>query len=129
MKCVKRYNRVTLDGRPMRVAMKDDHKKDASSTGSLKSNPFGRGGGSPRDRDPTWGAARDHAPSRGPTTFSVTMTGVEPSKKAVPKQEKKKLKAKVNKKTTEKKPAAPAVSGADLDADMDSYFANRPAKE
>ena len=148
IRCAKRYNRVTLDSRPMRVMLKDDAQKSGSSDsrgGSTSSARQPRGGGA-RDRDQTWGSdrgggARDTGSSgreRG-TTFSVTMSGSDAAprreKKApVPKQQKKKplLKAKPAKKAAAAKPrpakeATP--SGADLDADMDSYFAARPVKE
>ena len=150
IRCAKRYNRVTLDSRPMRVMLKDDVQKSGSSDGrggSTSSARQPRGGGA-RDRDQTWGSDRgggvretgSGGRDRG-TTFSVTMSGMSGShaaprkeKKApVPKQQKKPLlKAKPAKKAAAAKPKSAkedAPSGADLDADMDSYFASRPAKE
>lgn len=107
----------------MRVTLKDEKATSSSSSSRLGS----------RDRDSTWG--NDRGGSRGgPTTFSVTMTGLS-SKDAEPKQKQKqprKLKAKKQSQGNKKEKAGEskqAVTGADLDADMDSYFSSRPAKQ
>ena len=144
IRCAKRYNRVTLDSRPMRVVLKEDGKSGSSSASGASSARQPHGGGA-RDRDPTWGNDRGGGAREtgfgggvrgGGTTFSVTMSSAAPAfgrekKTSVPKQ-KKLLKAKPVRAAAAPKPKPAkesAPSGADLDADMDSYFASRPAKE
>ena len=120
---VKKFNGLTLDNRPMVVALKESAapKRGGSDMASSKAFLFGGGGGGMGGR----GGGRQ-------TTFSVSMG----SNKA-PKKGKKGTvitKKEADKKMKDKKPKAkkeepkPKVDGATLDMDMDSYFANRPAK-
>ena len=130
-RAIQRYDRVTLDGRPMRVAM-----KDAGAAGAGVA-PSGRGG--PFSRDPAFTAARSSAPvpqtaKDTGTVFSVTMKGLSSSNtKAENGGDKKKVKSKLartkngSKDASREKSASTPVDAMTLDNDMDSYFAARTA--
>ena len=131
-RAIQRYDRVTLDGRPMRVSMKD--------AGSASSTERASGSG-PFSRDHAFGAARqsDPIPARKeinqPTTFSVTLAGLDNlkkkdnnvSKKPKAKANKPKAVATSDKKQNRREKPAP-MDASSLDNDMDSYFAARSNK-
>ena len=116
---VKKFNGLTLDGRPMQVALKEStmprqRPDPTTSKALLFGAQMGSRGGN----------------SRG-TSFSVTMghnNKITTKKikavavKAPPKKKEKKDKPKP------KKEAPKPKSSEDLNMEMDSYFANRPAK-
>lgn len=113
---VKKFNGLTLDGRPMQVALKEStmprqRPDPTTSKALLFGAQMGSRGGN----------------SRG-TSFSVTMGSgkIAATKikavKAPPKKKEKKDKPKP------KKEAPKPKSSEDLNMEMDSYFANRPAK-
>ena len=115
---VKKFNGLTLDGRPMQVALKESTMpKQRPDPTTSKALLFGAQMGSRGGN------------SRG-TSFSVTMgSGKIATKKikavvvkAPPKKKEKKDKPKP------KKEAPKPKSSEDLNMEMDSYFANRPAK-
>ena len=118
---VKKFNGLTLDGRPMVDALKESAvSKRGGDMASSKALLFGGGGGGLSSRG-----------GRGQTTFSVSLG----SNKLPKKGKKTTVLSKKEAEKKEKKPKAkkpeepkPKVDGATLDMDMDAYFANRPAK-
>ena len=116
---VKKFNGLTLDGRPMQVTMKEStvSKRPQDPTTS-KALLFGSQMGSR-------GGGRNSA-----TSFTVTLGGSnkqqkKPKTTVVVKQAPKK---KAPKKEKPKKEAPKPKSSDDLNMEMDSYFANRPTK-
>ena len=119
---VKKFNGLTLDGRPMNVALKESTVPRRADAVTSKALLFGSMGGS---RDQGYGRGG------GGPSFSVTMGGrnSQPKKQKtiVVKQAPKKKAEKPKKKAEKPKAPAPKAS-EDLNMEMDSYFANRPAK-
>mgnify|MGYP001364651027 CR=1 FL=1 len=121
---VKKFNGLTLDNRPMVVALKESAapKRGGGDMASSKAFLFGGGGGMGGR-----GGGRQ-------TTFSVSMGSMGSNKApkkgkkgtVITKEADKKMKDKKHK--AKKEEPKPKVDGATLDMDMDSYFANRPAK-
>ena len=138
----------------MRVTMKEEFDKSTSNSaggafGSIR-QPFGGGRGS-SERDPTFGRNEIRSlQAKAAPTFSVTMSGIEPSKreklssgagaskKAMLKNKgtnganngtKVKVKAVKPKPLKAVKETVPTPTVESMDEDMDAYFASRPAKE
>ena len=116
---VKKFNGLTLDGRPMQVSIKDPAtSKRNPDVATSKALLFGS-------------SSRMRGGDTSGPSFSVTLGGAnkQPKKqktivvKQAPKKKDKKPKA--GKTTLE---ALKPKSADDLNMEMDSYFANRPSK-
>lgn len=121
---VKKFNGLTLDGRPMQVALKDSTmSRRGDPSVASKALLFGSNMGGGRDQG--YGRGGGGGPS-----FSVTMGGgnKQPKKKTVVVKPAPKKKAAPKKADKPKKEAPAPKSSEDLNMEMDSYFANRPAK-
>lgn len=121
IQAVKRFNNLTLDGRPMKVFL-----KDSNTSGAIPAVSQGRAAGPFGGRD-LFGTRNTRQVN---TSFQVNLGGVPApkAKKQVAGKEKKVKVVKEKKEKPKKEKAAPAT-GEQLDADMDSYFANRAKKE
>lgn len=127
IQAVKRFNNLTLDGRPMKVFLKDSNQGQAGAPALNQSRNAGRMGG--REMFGT----RQVRGQNSSATFSVNMSGVvAPKAKKVVKDKVKVVKERAERKEKpkrEKRENAAPADPAQLDADMDSYFADRAKKE
>lgn len=127
IQAVKRFNNLTLDGRPMKVVLKESQSNQgqAGAPALNQSRNAGRMGGRELFGTRT---TRNTAPA----TFSVNMGGLPKQAKKVQKEKQvKEVKVKVVREKKEKvvREKATPADPAQLDADMDSYFAARAKKE
>jgi len=146
-RAIQRYDRVTLDNRPMRLAMKGAAAAAATPAQSARGGPFSRDHTFSNARSGTAQPDQSRRSNNSGTVFSVTMSGLgkggkntgndsgngrgsgSGSKKEVKVQaprEKKEQKERAPKVPREK---TPPVDSMALDNDMDSYFAARASKE
>lgn len=117
IRAIKTFDGVTLDGRPMRVTLSGPKEKKSPQDTALLSRALLFGGAT--------GSVKSKAST---STKSNKGKKEKDTKKAPAKKEKKDVKKKEKKPAAKKEEKKP-VKSEDLDADMDSYFASKAAKE